>query len=284
MQFATMEDLRNPAVAIAFSGWNDAGNAASDLLRHLIESYPGTDLGVIDDERYWDFQQTRPMLHRAADGPWIEWPVIRVRVVHHPERDIVAVLGPEPNLLWRTFSQELVKAIHQIDPEIVLFLGAMLSDAPHSRPLPVGVYSTDPEVGRKFSMEANDYTGPTGMIGVASQLLLHERIPSASLWVSVPHYVSTPPNPKAQEALLTELESVLRVSLDHAEIPDEAEKWSMAVDQLSQQDPDIAEYIGQLEEARDAEEVEGATGDTIAAELEKFLRRQGDDGDSPTAG
>ena len=102
--------------------------------------------------------------------------------------------------------------------------------------------------------------------------------------MSVPHYVSTPPNPKAQEALLTELESVLRVSLDHAEIPDEAEKWSMAVDQLSQQDPDIAEYIGQLEEARDAEEVEGATGDTIAAELEKFLRRQGDDGDSPTAG
>lgn len=279
MQFAPMDDLRNPAVAIAFSGWNDAGNAASDLLRHLIDTYPGTDLGVIDDERYWDFQQTRPMLKREADGPWIEWPALRLRVVHHPQRDIVTVLGPEPNLLWRSFSIELIQVMHKIEPEIVLFLGAMLSDTPHTRPLPVGVYSTDPEVGRKWSMESNDYTGPTGMIGVASQQLLHERIPSASLWVSVPHYVSSPPNPKAQEALLAELETVLHVSLEHAEIPVEAAKWAQAVDQLSQQDPDIAEYIGQLEKARDEEEVEGATGDTIAAELEKFLRRHGEDGD-----
>ncbi|QNP56780.1 PAC2 family protein [Tessaracoccus defluvii] len=154
----------------------------------------------------------------------------------------------------------------------------MLSDTPHSRPLPVGVYTTDPTVGARYAMEPNDYTGPTGMIGVASQQMMDERIPAASLWVSVPHYVSSPPNPKAQDALLTELETLLRVQLDHAEIPEEAVKWSSAVDQLSRQDPDIAEYIGQLEEARDAEQVEGATGDTIAAELEKFLRRQtGDD-------
>lgn len=282
MQFPLVDDLRNPAVAIAFSGWNDAGNAASDLLRQLIGSYPGTDLGLIDDERYWDFQQTRPMLQREADGPWIEWPAIRIRVIHHPERDIVAMLGPEPNLLWRTFSQELVRAVSDIDPEIVLFLGAMLSDTPHSRPLPVGVYSTDPAVGLKYAMQDNDYTGPTGMIGVAGQLLLHERIPSAALWVSVPHYVSTPPNPKAQDALLGELESILHISIDHADLPADAVKWSEAVDQLSQQDPDIVEYIEQLEEARDAEEVEGATGDTIAAELEKFLRKQGEDGDHPS--
>lgn len=278
MQFASVDDLRNPAVAIAFSGWNDAGNAASDLLRHLNDAYPGTDLGILDDESYWDFQQTRPMLRREADGPWIEWPAIRMRVVHHPERDIVTVLGPEPNLLWRSFSLELIKAIAQIEPEIVLFLGAMLSDAPHTRPLPVGVYSADPALCQRFSMADNDYTGPTGMIGVANQLLLHEKIPSASLWVSVPHYVSAPPNPKAQEALLTELETLLRVSLEHGDIPEEAAKWNAAVDQLSQQDPDVAEYIEQLEEARDAEEVEEATGDTIAAELEKFLRRRGDEG------
>ena len=189
-------------------------------------------------------------------------------------------LGPEPNLLWRTFSTELVRRVKEIDPGIVVFLGAMLSDTPHSRPLPVGVYTSDPYVEREFGMEPSDYTGPTGMIGVVSQLMLHERIPAASLWVSVPHYVSTPPNPKAQDALLTELESILDITLDHAGIPEEAKKWATAVDQLSQQDPDIAEYIGQLEEARDAEEVEGATGDTIAAELEKFLRKQGDE-DTP---
>ncbi|HHT12707.1 MAG TPA: PAC2 family protein [Propionibacterium sp.] len=276
-----MDGLRDPVVVIAFSGWNDAGNAASDLLRHLMDSYPGTDAGVIDDERFWDYQQTRPMLHRTADGAWVEWPALRLRAVHHPERDIIVVLGPEPNLLWRQFSMELVAKIKKIEPELVVFVGAMLSDTPHSRPLPVGAYTNDPVVEKKWDMGTSDYTGPTGMIGVATQLMLHERIPAASLWVSVPHYVSTPPNPKAQDALLTELESILHVTLHHAELPTEAEKWTTAVDHLSQQDPDIAEYIGQLEEARDSEEVEGATGDTIAAELEKFLRRHGDDGPDP---
>ncbi|MDO5677113.1 MAG: PAC2 family protein [Propionibacteriaceae bacterium] len=271
------DGLRNPAVVIAFSGWNDAGNAASDLLQHLMNAYPGTDAGIIDDERYWDYQQTRPMLHRTADGAWVEWPALRLRAVHHPDRDIIVVLGPEPNLLWRQFSMELVGKIKKIEPEIVIFVGAMLSDTPHTRPLPVGVYTNDPAVEKKFAMDANDYTGPTGMIGVASQLMLHERVPAASLWVSVPHYVSAPPNPKAQNALLTELEGVLGLQLNRAELASEAEQWTIAVDQLSQQDPDIAEYIGQLEEARDSEEVEGATGDTIAAELEKFLRRQGED-------
>ncbi|WP_040284290.1 proteasome assembly chaperone family protein [Tessaracoccus massiliensis] len=280
MQFAPMDGLRDPAVVIAFSGWNDAGNAASDLLRHLMDSYPGTDAGILDDERYWDFQQTRPMLHRTADGTFVEWPALRLRAVHHPDRDIIVVMGPEPNLLWRQFSMELVDKIKKIDPELVIFVGAMLSDTPHSRPLPVGVHTNDPAVERRYNVSSSDYTGPTGMIGVASQLLLHERIPAASVWVSVPHYVSSPPNPKAQDALLTELETLLHVQLHHAELPQDAEKWTAAVDQLSQQDPDIAEYIGQLEEARDTEEVEEATGDTIAAELEKFLRRRRDEGPS----
>ncbi|MHA6511807.1 proteasome assembly chaperone family protein [Tessaracoccus sp. Z1128] len=285
MQFTPLEGLREPAVVIAFSGWNDAGNAATDLLSHLIEAYPGSDAGIIDDERYYDFQHTRPLLQRAADGPWVEWPAVRIRVVHHPDRDLVIMLGPEPNLLWRTFAAELIGRIKQVEPEIVLFLGAMLSDTPHSRPLPVGLYTSDPAVERSLDIQNNDYTGPTGMIGVASQLLIHERIPAASLWVSVPHYVSTPPNPKAQDALLTELEGVLKIALDHKSIPEDAVRWATAVDQLSQQDPDIAEYIEQLEEARDQEEVQEATGDTIAAELEKFLRRQIDDGsDGPSAG
>ena len=272
MDFPPVVDLRSPAAVIAFSGWNDAGNAASDLITHLIAAYPGTDLGRIDDERYWDFQHTRPMLRREADGPWIEWPAVRLRVVHHPERDIVAVVGPEPNMLWRSFSAELVARLRAVSPELVVFLGAMLSDTPHSRPLPVGVYTTDPTVGARYAMEPNDYTGPTGMIGVASQQMMDERIPAASLWVSVPHYVSSPPNPKAQDALLTELETLLRVQLDHAEIPEEAVKWSSAVDQLSRQDPDIAEYIGQLEEARDAEQVEGATVSVLGRVMPRMLR------------
>ena len=276
MQFET-EGLRDPVVVIGFSGWNDAGNAASDILRHLMEAYPGTDLGVIDDERYFDFQHTRPMLNQAADGPWVEWPALRIRAVHHPARDIVTVIGPEPNLLWRTFTRELVDRVKETRAGLVVFLGAMLSDTPHSRPLPVGLYTSDPQLQDRFGMEPNDYTGPTGIIGIAAQMMLHERIPAASIWVSVPHYVAAPPNPKAQDALLSELETVLSVELDHAELAQEAVKWTSAVDALSHQDPDIAEYIEHLEEARDAEEVEGATGDTIAAELEKFLRQQRDE-------
>lgn len=277
MQSIQLANLRNPAVVVAFSGWNDAGNAASDLLEYLMNSYPGFDAGAIDDERYYDFQHARPILQRTADGPWLEWPAMRFRVVHHPDRDLVLVLGPEPNLLWKTFATTLIGRIKEINPEIVLFLGAMLSDTPHSRPLPVGLYSSDPAVQRSHHLPASDYTGPTGMVGVASQLMIHERIPAATLWVSVPHYVSTPPNPKAQHALLRELQTLLKIQVDQDEISAEAEKWASAVDHLSQQDPDIAEYIEQLEEARDQEEVEGATGDTIAAELEKFLRRQGDE-------
>ncbi len=274
MQFTPLEGLRNPAVLIAFSGWNDAANAASDLLSHVIDSYPGDDAGVIDDERFYDFQATRPELHRAADGPWVEWPAIRIRVVHHPDRDLVVMLGPEPSLLWRTFARELISRVQQVEPDLVVFIGALLSDTPHTRPLPVGVYTSDPRLEQRLSLKPGEYEGPTGMIGVASQQMLQSRIPAASVWVSVPHYVSSPPNPKAQDALLTELEGVLHVSLDHKAMPEEAARWTNAVDELSQQDPDIAEYIGQLEEARDQEEVQGATGDTIAAELEKFLRRR----------
>lgn len=278
MQFTPLEGLENPAVIIGFSGWNDAANAASDLLGHVIEAYPGDDAGLIDDERFYDFQATRPMLHRAADGPWVEWPGMRIRVVHHPERDLVVFLGPEPNLLWRTFASELVSRVEQVQPDLVVFLGAMLSDTPHSRPLPVGVYTSDPALEQRLSLRPSEYAGPTGMIGVATQQMLQARIPAASVWVQVPHYVSSPPNPKAQDALLTELEGVLGVKLDHKSIPEEAERWTTAVDELSQQDPDIAEYIGQLEEARDEEEVQGATGDTIAEELEKFLRRRRHEG------
>ncbi len=274
MQFDT--PLRDPVVLIAFTGWNDAGSAASDVLRHLVEVYPGVDVGAIDDERYYDYLATRPMLHHTADGPWVQWPGVRARVLHHLQRDLVVFLGPEPSLLWRSFSEELVSEVAKTNPDLVVFLGAMLSDTPHTRPLPVGCYTSDPLVERRFpSATTSDYAGPTGMTGVAAQLMMDRRIPAASLWVSVPHYVSAPPNPRAQEALLSELESLLDLSLDHKEIPDEAVKWVEAVDELSQSDPEIADYIGQLEEVRDAEVVEEATGDKIAAELEKFLRRRG---------
>lgn len=277
MQFDRAHTLRDPAVVVAFSGWNDAANAASDSALYLLEKYPNEEFGRIDDERYYDFMATRPNLRRSPDGPWIQWPHTTLQLVRHPARDILVVVGPEPSLLWRTFTSELVSQIKSVNPSIVVLLGAMLSDTPHSRPLPVTMYSLDQGLRDRLGLEDSNYEGPTGIVGVANQMLIAQNLPTASMWVSIPHYVATPPNPKAQHALLTQLEQALGVVIDFGDLGENAEKWSVAVDELSAEDPDVAEYIGQLEEAKDASDVEGATGDTIAAEFERYLRGRGDE-------
>lgn len=272
MQFEPVRDLRDPAVVIAFSGWNDAANAASDLIEQLINGHPGDELDPIDDENYFDFQATRPMLRHAADGSWIEWPQIRIRLVRHPDRDIVAVYGPEPNLRWRSFCREVAQRLSGLKPSLVVAVGAMLSDAPHSRPFPTGLYATSESLRARLGFEYSDYAGPTGILGVLTQALDAVGLPTASLWVSVPHYVASPPNPKAQLQLLERLENALEISLERGELPEQADEWVSAVDELAQQDPDIEQYIEQLEEARDQEVVEENSGDRIAAEFERYLR------------
>ncbi|MEO7588178.1 MAG: PAC2 family protein [Arachnia sp.] len=276
MRFDHLRPFRDLAVIIAFGGWNDAGSAASDTAEHVLDRYERTELGAIDDERYFDYQATRPYMRRSPDGPFIEWPSITLSLVRHPERDILVVVGPEPSLLWRSFSTELVGTLKQLDPTLVVLLGAMLSDTPHSRPLPVSMYTFDSGLRELLNLEPSNYDGPTGIIGVVNQMLITEGLPTASMWVAIPHYVSNPPSPKGQQALLSRLEQVLGLSLDYDDLPDEAVKWSAAVDELSSEDPDVAEYIEQLEEAKDAHDVEGVTGDTIAAEFERYLRGRGD--------
>lgn len=276
MLFEHLRPFRDLAVVIAFGGWNDAGSAASDTATHITDSYNCIELGTIGDERYFDYQATRPYMRRSADGPFMVWPSITLTLVRHPERDILVVVGPEPSLLWRSFATELIHRIQEVDPKLVVLLGAMLSDTPHSRPLPVGMYTFDTQLRELLDLEPSDYEGQTGIIGVVNQMLIAEGIPTASMWVAIPHYVANPPSPKGQQALLSRLEQVLGVSLDYDDLPDEAEKWAAAVDELSSEDPDVSEYIEQLEEAKDAHDVEGATGDTIAAEFERYLRGRGD--------
>ncbi|WP_296138813.1 PAC2 family protein [uncultured Tessaracoccus sp.] len=276
MDLEPLTDLRDPVVVIAFSGWNDAANAASDVVEHLVAQYPGDELMPIDDEHYFDFQATRPVLHRAADGPWIEWPSIRLRRLRHPERDIVAVLGPEPNLRWRSFCRAVVERVRGLRPDLVVTIGAMLSDTPHSRPFPTGLYTTNETLRERLGFETSSYEGPVGIVGVLGQAVEQAGVPSAALWVSVPHYVASPPNPQAQLQLLGRLESVLGIDIDHGDLEPRAQEWVEAVDAIAGQDPDIEEYIEQLEEARDQEVVEENSGDRIAAEFERYLRGQRD--------
>lgn len=276
MQLEHPNNLSDVPVVIAFSGWNDAGNAASDAVLYLLENYPSREIAEIDDERYYDFQATRPNLRRAPDGPWMQWPRTAIHLVEHPDQDLVVVVGPEPSLLWRSYVRELLREIRAFTPRIVVLLGALLSDTPHSRPLPVAMTSYDASLQQRFDVEPSSYEGPSGIVGVTSQALAAANLPSASLWVSIPHYVATPPNPKGQHALLNRLGEILDLGLTLEDLPQEAEKWTRAVDELSSEDPDVAEYIGQLEEAKDASDVEGATGDAIAKEFERYLKGRGD--------
>ncbi len=271
-------DLKNVAVVVAFSGWNDAGNAASDSVLYLLDNYPSREVARIEDERFYDFQATRPQVRHLDDGPLVQWPFTAVHVVNHDERDIICVVGPEPSLLWRTYAHELVDLLKGYEPEVVVLLGAMLSDTPHSRPLPVGMYSYDESLQDSLELEPSGYEGPTGILGVVNQMLQAESVPALSIWVSIPHYVATPPNPKAQHTLISRLETVLGLELELNDLPDEAVSWTRAVDELSSEDPDVAEYIEQLEEAKDASDVEDATGENIAKEFERYLKGRRDRG------
>ena len=191
------------------------------------------------------------------------------------DKDIVLVHGIEPNMRWRTFTSELVQGLIDLEVESVILLGALLADAPHTRPVPVSVGASDPKLSATVTAPFSDYKGPTGILGVVQHALAGAGIPAVSLWASVPHYVATPPNPKAMLALLRGVEDILDASLPLADLAEEARAWERGVDELAQQDSEVAEYVRTLEEAKDATDLPQASGDAIAREFERYLRRRG---------
>jgi len=273
--------LTSPVVIAAFEGWNDAGEASSGAVNHLSTVWDTTGAGAIDPEDYYDFQVTRPMME-VTDGKTEEliWPTTRLSVAT-PEglgRDVVIVQGIEPNMRWRAFCGELVKAFTDLGAELVVLLGALLADSPHTRPVPVTVAASDPEVASDLHAEPVEYKGPTGIVGVLQHACGDAGIRTVSLWASVPHYVAQPPSPKATLALLRGVEDVLDVSLPLADLPEQARAWERGVNELAEQDTEVADYVRTLEEAKDATDLPEASGDAIAREFERYLRRRGDSG------
>ncbi len=268
-----LRGLRHPAVIAAFGGWNDAGEGASGVIDHLADAYHAELEFAIDPEEFYDFQVNRPTT-RVIDGQRVlEWPTTEVLIARLPERDLVLIGGPEPNYRWQEYTNRLVSMVRSVQPELVVLLGALLTDAPHSRPVPVAGTASSPELAIDLGLEVSDYEGPTGIVGVLSYELARLGMPVVSLWASVPHYVSEPPNPKAALALLTRLEDVLNLPLDPGELTQDAERWVEQVNELVSDDPDISTYITALEERRD-EATPPPTGDAIAAEFERYLRRR----------
>lgn len=273
MPFESFDNLRNPAVIIALGGWADAASAGVDLIEHLIDCYPSTEMAPINDEKYFDYQQYRPILHHESDGTWVEWPSITLQVLSHPERDLLVVVGPEPQLLWRSFAKELLRRIRECNPRMVVTLGAMLADSPHTQPLPVGIYSNDALLLENVpGISRLDYSGPSSVLGVLGVMLDGTEVTAAQVWVSVPHYAADPPNPKAQLSLLGAVEEILGMSLERADLEEDSAEWTEAVNELVADNPGLAEYVGELEIACEEEEKTDASGEEIAAEIEKYLR------------
>lgn len=260
----------------AFEGWNDAGNAASQAIDLLSESWDAEVVHEVDPEDYHDFQVNRPQISTDDDGERaLEWPGTSVAVARTPVsgRRVVLVRGIEPSMRWRSYCAELLDQAHRLGVGTVVCIGALLADVPHSRPIPVQVTSEDPRVQALLAVEGSDYEGPVGIVGVLAIAARAAGLHSISVWAAVPHYVAQPPSPKATLALLTSLEEVLGEPVPLGDLADEARAWQHGVDELAREDPEVAEYVRQLEEAKDAAELPEASGEAIAREFERYLRR-----------
>lgn len=269
-----LKDLRKPAVVAAFGGWGDAGDAASGVIDHLADVYSAKLEFSFDPEEFYDFQVNRPTARLISPTERVvEWPTTEVLVASLPDRDLVLVGGPEPNYRWREYTNRLMSMLRTVRPEVVVVLGSMLTDAPHSRPVPISASAGDPDLAAELGFELPSYEGPTGIGGVIGDLCETAGMSVVSLWASIPHYVAEPPSPKATLALLAKLEDVLNTPLDPGELPESAATWETQVNELVADDPDISGYIAALESRRD-EEMPQPSGDSIAAEFERYLRRR----------
>ncbi len=278
-EFDGLPVLRSPIVVAAFGGWNDADEAATGVIEHFAEQWKSAPLAALDPDDYYDFQVNRPItsLEAAGAASTIEWPTTRISYCSPPgsERDLVLVHGIEPNMRWRSYCEELLELFFALDVEQVVLLGALLSDTPHTRPVPVTGSASDAELMRRYDLEPSQYDGPTGIVGVLQEACFHAEIPAVSFWAQVPHYVSQPPCPKATLALIHRLEEVLNLRIPVGDLPEQAAGWESAINEAASEDDEMAEYVKGLEERGGDPQWRAPNGDELAREVEKYLRRPG---------
>ena len=271
--------LERPVMIAAFRGWTDGGQGASLAAAYLARAWAAQPFASIDPENFFDFQATRPMVS-LVDGitRQIDWP--ETTFLHAPlpggGRDAILLLGVEPNLRWRTFGELVTSVAKEHGAELVLTLGSLLADVPHTREAPVTGSATDPELIQRLGLEASRYEGPTGMVGVLHDACARAGLPSASLWAAVPHYVSLTPSPRAAKALVERLSQLLGADVDTTELDEAADAYAQQVSEAVASDAETAAYVEELERRIDelAEEEDLPSGDALAAELTRFLRER----------
>ncbi len=276
-----LPDLTDPVVVVAFEGWNDAGDAATGAVEHLELIWDAKPLAALDPEAYYDFQVNRPMVS-LIDGVSrrIEWPTTRLSVARPPgsSRDVVLIRGIEPNMRWRGFCAELIVLLQELDAQTVVALGALLADTPHTRPTPVTGSAYDEDSAQTYGLETSRYEGPTGILGVFQDACVQAGLPAISFWAAVPHYVSQAPSPRATLALLQRVEEVLELAVPLGALPQQAEEWVTTVDEMASEDDEVVEYVRSLEERAAEVDLSQASGDQIAKDFERYLRRRGSPG------
>jgi len=265
-------------VIAAFEGWNDAGNAASAAVDHLIAMLDATEHATLDPEDYHDFQVNRPIASRDEHGErLITWPGTVIYTATwrgSPSRKIILVRGIEPSMRWRQFSTEILDHVRKLGGSTLLTLGALLVDSPHTRPLPVFLTSEDADARARLDLERSDYDGPTGIVGILGHDAQHRGLTTYSLWVGIPHYIAHPPSPAGTVQLLGQVELLVRERIEYYGLGDDAEAWERGADELMEEDEEIAAHVEQLEAMVDEAALPEASGEAIAAEFEKYLRRR----------
>ena len=281
IEIEDVPELRSPVLIAAFEGWNDAADAASSVVDHLMRVWNARIVAAIDPEEFYDFQVNRPIVGTNDAGMRrITWPSTQLAVASPPGalRDVILLRGIEPNMRWRQFCAELIAAATELGAELVVTLGALLADTPHTRPIPVSGTATEPELSDRLKLEQSNYEGPTGIVGVFQDACTQHDIPGVSFWAAVPHYVAQPPCPKATLALVGQLEDLLEISIPLDDLPEESRAWERGVDELAEEDEEIGDYVRALEETRDTADLPEASGEAIAREFERYLKRR-DSGD-----
>jgi predicted ATP-grasp superfamily ATP-dependent carboligase len=266
--------LKRPTLVAAFRGWNDAGGAASLAAGYLRAVTDAERFAVIDPDPFIDYQQTRPSV-TLEDGHVrnVEWP--ETEILAAEPHDIVIVMGPEPNMRWRAYSDAICQLARKMRVELVVTLGALLADTPHTRPVPVSSTGSDDELIARLGLTRSNYEGPTGIVGVLHDACARAQLRSASLWAATPHYISATPNPRAAVALLERLADLTGTPPPSGDLIRAASEYSVRVAAAVADDPELGAYVEQLESAADAEDP--PTGEDLARDFERYLREQGGD-------
>jgi predicted ATP-grasp superfamily ATP-dependent carboligase len=283
VEFLERPSLNRPPVVCAFRGWNDGGEAASVAARYMVERWSARKIAVLDPEEFYDFQVSRPTV-RLEEGVSrvIEWPAGEFWAASVGGKDVVVFIASEPNVRWKAYAKSVIGTATEMGSPLLVTLGAFLTDVPHSRPVPVVGSAADQETAGRLGLVRSQYEGPTGIVGVLHDASNRAGLSSISIWAAVPHYLPAAPNPKAALALVLRVSEVLGIEVPTEALRGAASAWEQGVAQLIAESDELAEYVDRLESAADetvgeirVSDESVPSGESIAAELERFLREQG---------